>query len=517
MSLMTFVDGLAARTAPRSTRRSFLERSALAGAALSVAPLDFALRPGTAYAAICGCSGSSCDCASACCDGYTEFCCTMTGSNSCPSGTLLGGWWKVDGSSFCGGAARYYLDCNATCGSCGCGSAGICPGWCSGTTCRCANGSCGNRKAGCTGFRYGQCHQEVPCLGPIVCRVVTCTVPWRLDSTCGTAARTDEATRNHNRPCLQNLPIGNIDEVRFTPNGVRVRGWALDKDTAAPIEVHVYVGSAGFASVRADAPRDDIAAAYPGYGAEHGFDIVVPYGGNGPVDVCLYGIDAGGGPNPRLACRTIVAGQPFGNIDELTWVPNGFRVRGWAVDPNTAEPIDVHLYLGGSSTAIAGVRADLRRDDVAAAYPGFGADHGFEVVVPYGGSGPVELCAFGIDPTGGPNPKIACRSIVAGQPFGSVDEVTRMPQGLRVRGWAIDPNTAGPIDVHLYLGSGTNAAAGVRADRRRDDVAAAYPAFGAHHGFEVVIPYGDPNPVQVCAFGIDTGGGPNPRLGCRTG
>ena len=27
---------------------------------------------------------SSCECGSLCCDGYTEFCCTMTGSNTCP-------------------------------------------------------------------------------------------------------------------------------------------------------------------------------------------------------------------------------------------------------------------------------------------------------------------------------------------------------------------------------------------------------------------------------------------------
>ena len=38
-----------------------------------------------------------------------------------PPGTLTGGWWKVDGSGFCGGGARYYVDCNAPCGPCGCG------------------------------------------------------------------------------------------------------------------------------------------------------------------------------------------------------------------------------------------------------------------------------------------------------------------------------------------------------------------------------------------------------------
>src|SRR5688572_22637375 len=98
----------------RTTRRSFIVRAALAGSALTVAPLRYLLRPGSAYAAICGCAGQSCDCGSACCDGYTDFCCTVHGENSCPPGTFAGGWWKADGSAFCSGP-RYYIDCHHTC------------------------------------------------------------------------------------------------------------------------------------------------------------------------------------------------------------------------------------------------------------------------------------------------------------------------------------------------------------------------------------------------------------------
>ncbi|MEE8376431.1 MAG: hypothetical protein V3S26_08945, partial [Acidimicrobiia bacterium] len=32
--------------------------------------------------------------------------------------------------------------------------------------------------------RYGQCNNQVSCLGPIVCRVVTCVSPWEWDSSC---------------------------------------------------------------------------------------------------------------------------------------------------------------------------------------------------------------------------------------------------------------------------------------------------------------------------------------------
>ena len=115
----------------------------MAATALSVAPVRTLMRPDPAYAQVCGCSGSSCSCGSLCCDGYTEFCCTITGANSCPPGAVLGGWWKVEGHSRCGGSARYYMDCHRTCGTCGCGSSGLCTGGCANTSCGCANGSCG--------------------------------------------------------------------------------------------------------------------------------------------------------------------------------------------------------------------------------------------------------------------------------------------------------------------------------------------------------------------------------------
>ena len=87
--------------AARTSRRGFLRNAALVGSALVTAPVAYTLRPVSAYSAICSCSGSSCDCSALCCDGYTEFCCTLYGSNSCPSGTLAAGWWKADVSGFC--------------------------------------------------------------------------------------------------------------------------------------------------------------------------------------------------------------------------------------------------------------------------------------------------------------------------------------------------------------------------------------------------------------------------------
>jgi hypothetical protein len=187
----------------RTSRRGFLTQTALVGSALAVAPADFILRPGTAYAAICRCGNPACGCRSACCDGYTEFCCTMHGSNTCPPGSFAGGWWKADGSSYCNGP-RYYIDCHTECqcaGNCTPGGFGFCPE-CDGLTCGCANGDCNKRATGCVTFRYGQCHQEIACAGRIACRVVTCTPAYLVDNACTNTSMTDNNTAQHHAPCL---------------------------------------------------------------------------------------------------------------------------------------------------------------------------------------------------------------------------------------------------------------------------------------------------------------------------
>ena len=42
------------------------------------------------------------------------------------------------------------------------------------------------------------------CYGPVVCRVATCTPPWRYDASCTTASATDNKTVNHGAPCIPN-------------------------------------------------------------------------------------------------------------------------------------------------------------------------------------------------------------------------------------------------------------------------------------------------------------------------
>ena len=172
---------------PKHSRRSFFTRAAVAGSALAVNPLNYVLKPGTAYAqTTCG-PGATCG------EGWSVFCCTINnGQNACPPGSFVAGWWKADSSSYCGGGPRYIVDCNQMCGE---------P-----CTCYCPTGTCDNRRTCCNQFRYGQCHQEITCAGPVRCRMVMCVPPWQFDATCTTASATDNRTGEHNAPCNTSQP-----------------------------------------------------------------------------------------------------------------------------------------------------------------------------------------------------------------------------------------------------------------------------------------------------------------------
>jgi uncharacterized protein with LGFP repeats len=166
------------------SRRSFLARTSIVGSAVAMDLKAFALKPVSAYDAVCGTM-------SACGDAFTAFCCTINhGANLCPETTYVGGWWKADRSVFCHGAPRYYVDCNGTADA----------HW----GCHCSESpTCDRRKVACNVFRYGNCNLQIANHGTaVVCRVVTCTPPWQWDPTCTETSFSDEVTGTQTAPCL---------------------------------------------------------------------------------------------------------------------------------------------------------------------------------------------------------------------------------------------------------------------------------------------------------------------------
>jgi hypothetical protein len=66
--------------------------------------------------------------------------------------------------------------------------------------------------------------------------------------------------------------------------------------------------------------------------------------------------------------------------------------------------------------------------------------------------------------------------------------------------------------VHLVVGSQVLA---VRAAGERIDVGRAFPAYGPAHGYTGTFTISGSG-IPVCAYAINTGGGSNTLLGCRT-
>jgi uncharacterized membrane protein YphA (DoxX/SURF4 family) len=196
-SALRLVDGSARALEARFSRRTALTRIAVAGSALAVAPVRYLLYPGSALGVVVpgSCGGGLCT------DGYTAFCCEIhQGLNTCPAGTFVGGWWMCTdyrGHQLCqGSGVRYYVDCNNLPGK-------PFPGGC-----RCADDDCSHRRQACNVFRYGQCNTQIKGTTTVVCRVVTCENPSRIESlNCNGTLMIDDAVCGHEAGCLEPMAV----------------------------------------------------------------------------------------------------------------------------------------------------------------------------------------------------------------------------------------------------------------------------------------------------------------------
>jgi hypothetical protein len=212
---------------------------------------------------------------------------------------------------------------------------------------------------------------------------------------------------------LDGRPIGALDQVRAVPGGVHVSGFAYDPQAAIePTEVHVYVDATGYA-LTADGPRSDLAERFPYMDPGHAFNDVVP-ASPGTHQVCAYAIRVGPGDHTGLGCHTVVvpSGSPTGYLDVATGGPASVSVAGWAADPDTRDPIDVHIYVDDHGVA---VRADRDRPDVGVVFPDWGPTHGFTAVIPTS-PGRHTVCAYGIDVGPGENALLGCRDVTTAPP-----------------------------------------------------------------------------------------------------
>ena len=255
----------------------------------------------------------------------------------------------------------------------------------------------------------------------------------------------------------------------------------------------------------------------PAYGPDHGYTASLA-ASPGPHSVCATALNVGSGSDTALGCRsvTVPTGPPFGSLDVVTTGVGSVTVRGWAIDPDTISPITVHVYVDGGAVAL---MANGNRPDVGQAYPSYGSNHGYSATLGAAG-GTHTVCVYGINVGGGTNTQLGCRSVAvpSGSPFGSLDSVQRNLDGsISVSGWSIDPDTTTSINVLAYVAAAGYPLTGVQATANlsRPDVGAAFPQYGAAHGYTTTVGSFTPSGVSVCVYGVNVGLGSTSVLGCR--
>lgn len=98
--------------------------------------------------------------------------------------------------------------------------------------------------------------------------------------------------------------IGSVDRIEYADGRIHVSGWALDQETVGAIPVAVIFDGRR-ETLLASWRREDIAAAYPGYGPNHGFAASAPVA-KGSHSVCVEFGGVGLGSNVAARCERIV-------------------------------------------------------------------------------------------------------------------------------------------------------------------------------------------------------------------
>jgi hypothetical protein len=222
-------------------------------------------------------------------------------------------------------------------------------------------------------------------------------------------------------------PTGSLNTVSRQPAGLSVTGTAKDPDTTAALQVVITVDGTSIGTLTATAATGAFSGTLPTRAG---------------TKVCAKAVNKGPGVDTVVGCLTYtVSFDPYGSLDVVSPSPAGLLVQGWSVDPDTASPISVQVYLDGAFATT--VTASGDRPDVATAYPGYGSLHGYDVTVP-AGPGLHTICAYAINTgPGTSNPLLACRQVTEPGP----------PAAPRVRILYVDP-TVTPASIALGISGG---------------------------------------------------------------
>jgi hypothetical protein len=108
-------------------------------------------------------------------------------------------------------------------------------------------------------------------------------------------------------------------------------------------------------------------------------------------------------------------------------------------------------------------------------------------------------------------PPLPVLGLPPGSPRGSIDMAAGGAGAVKVRGWALDPDTGSSIAIRVSLDGRSTT---FTASASRPDVGSAFAGYGPLHGFDLSLPTTS-GAHRVCVTAVDQGVGSNKGLGCR--
>jgi hypothetical protein len=244
-----------------------------------------------------------------------------------------------------------------------------------------------------------------------------------------------------------NSPVGHVDVLETKPGHVHVKGWTFDPDLPlAPLTIGVSIDGKVWRTV-AMLSRPDVANAYPSAGALHGFDSTLSMA-EGTHKVCISAVNVGAGADTTLGCKTLtLRDSPIGGLNAVARRANTLHVAGWAFDPDApTSTLTVQIKIDSITHT---VLANGSRPDVGKAYPVAGNNHGFDVayLVP---EGTHRVCVTEKNISYGHDGAFTCRSVLINfTPTAVLNRPSQTGLGVKLTGWASDPDTSAPINVRL--------------------------------------------------------------------
>jgi hypothetical protein len=188
-------------------------------------------------------------------------------------------------------------------------------------------------------------------------------------------------------------------------------------------------------------------------------------------------------------------------------------VRGWAIDPRTADPVRVQVRRNGE--LVHDAYADGHRGDLGDLARRYGVAHGFDTEIP-AVAGTNRVCVRIVAIRPGEDRGLGCSDVVhAVDPVGALEQVRAEGLGVTLSGWALDPNSPDPVTIVVRVdGERPLVGSTARASEQRPDVAVRHPRHGPRHGFDHFVAV-EPGRREVCVTVVNVGLGRDRSLGCR--